>query len=409
LTVQIKYEIYKLNQGGKMRTKHQIFFNNSKKMAELSSGSVDLVITSPPYPMIEMWDGVFSNLNSKVAEALEKNQGPKAFELMHKELDPVWREVYRVLKVGGIACINIGDATRTLNGHFALYTNHSRIHTYMQGLGFSALPAILWRKQTNAPNKFMGSGMMPPGAYITLEHEYVLILRKGNKKEFKTDREKQIRRESSFFWEERNVWFSDVWTDLKGTSQNLFDNKVRNRSAAFPFELPYRLITMFSVKEDLVLDPFLGIGTTMYAAMASGRNSVGFEIDENFKDVITSEINDIVPFSNKRIKKRLEDHLSFVESQSERMGKFKYLNKHYQFPVMTSQETQLIINQLLSIEKLDENTFEAIYSDEPQKDFVGSWNDYVLSETELLRYKESKKGNNRLVSKQQQLFDNTLD
>lgn len=392
-----------------MRTKHQIFFKNSKNMEELSSESIDLVITSPPYPMIAMWDDVFSNLNSKIVEALEKNQGPEAFELMHKELDPIWNEVFRVLKKGGIACINIGDATRTLNDHFALYTNHSRIQTYMQDIGFSSLPAILWRKQTNAPNKFMGSGMMPPGAYITLEHEYVLILRKGNKKEFKTDKEKQIRRESSFFWEERNLWFSDVWIDLKGTSQNLFDKKVRKRSAAFPFELPYRLITMFSVKEDLVLDPFLGIGTTMYAAMASGRNSEGYEIDVNFKDVITSGISGVVNFSNKRIKNRLEDHLNFVESQSERVGKFKYVNKHYQFPVMTSQETQLLINQLLSIEQPENNTFEAVYSDEPQTEFTRDWNNYVLSETEILKYKKARKIKKGFGSKQRQLFGNSMD
>jgi DNA modification methylase len=122
----------------------------------------------------------------------------------------------------------------------------------MQKLGFSALPAILWRKQTNAPNKFMGSGMMPPGAYVTLEHEYILILRKGNKREFTSIKEKQNRRESAFFQEERNFWFSDVWMDLKGTTQNLFDNKATERSAAYPFELPYRLISMFSVKSDTV-------------------------------------------------------------------------------------------------------------------------------------------------------------
>jgi len=409
LTTQTKYEINKLAKGGKVRTKHQIFFKNSKNMEELSSESIDLVITSPPYPMIAMWDDIFSNLNSKIAEALEKNQGHEAFELMHKELDQIWNEVYRVLKKGGIACINIGDATRTLNGHFALYTNHSRIQTYMQGIGFTSLPAILWRKQTNAPNKFMGSGMMPPGAYITLEHEYVLILRKGNKKEFKTDKEKQIRRESSFFWEERNLWFSDLWTDLKGTSQNLFDKKVRKRSAAFPFELPYRLITMFSVKEDLVLDPFLGIGTTMYAAMASGRNSEGYEIDVNFRDVITSGISGVVNFSNKRIKNRLEDHLNFVESRSERVGKFKYVNKHYQFPVMTSQETQLLINQLLSIKQPENNTFEAVYSDEPQTEFIRDWNNYVLSETEILKYKKARKTKKGFGSKQRQLFGNSMD
>jgi hypothetical protein len=170
---------------------------------------------------------------------------------------------------------------------------------------------------------------------------------------------------------------------------------------------------MFSAKEDLVLDPFLGIGTTMYAAMASGRNSVGFEIDENFKDVITSQIGGIVAFANKRINNRLVGHLNFVESEFERMKKkmekFIHVNKHYKFPVKSSQETQLLINQLHSIEKLGDNTFEVVYSDEPQKEFVGSWDDYVFSETELLKYKETKKAKKRFVSKQRQLFDNSLD
>ena len=292
-----------------MKSSHKIIFQDSRQMADLPNESIDLVVTSPPYPMIEMWDEVFTKQNIKIGQALQKKDGPLAYEMMHQELDKVWDELSRVLKEGGIACINIGDATRTINGHFALFTNHSRIHTHMQKIGFSALPAILWRKQTNAPNKFMGSGMMPPGAYVTLEHEYVLILRKGNKKEFKTNTEKKLRRESAFFWEERNVWFSDVWMDLKGTSQNLFDNKARNRSAAYPFELPYRLITMFSVKNDNVLDPFFGIGTTMYAAMASGRNSIGYEIDHNLREHIISKTSGIVSFSNKRIKERLEKHV----------------------------------------------------------------------------------------------------
>jgi hypothetical protein len=274
----------------------------------------------------------------------------------------------------------------------------------MQKLGFSALPAILWRKQTNAPNKFMGSGMMPPGAYITLEHEYVLVLRKGNKKEFKTEHCRQLRRESAFFWEERNVWFSDVWMDLKGTAQNLFDEKVRNRSAAFPFELPYRLISMFSVKEDTVLDPFLGIGTTMYAAIASGRNSIGYEIDRNFGDVISSQLQGIVDFANSRIRRRLENHIGFVESQTEKMGKFKYRNRYYKFPVMTSQETDLLINELLSVKKSDENRFEAAYSDEPQAEFIGVWDNYVLTKDETAPLRKKSKPNEKNRNKQQKLF-----
>ena len=383
-----------------MITNHKIIFKDSRQIAELPDESIDLVVTSPPYPMIEMWDQIFTNQNKNIGEAIDKENGPVAFELMHRELDKVWDELFRVLKDGAIACINIGDATRTIDSYFALYTNHSRIQTYMQKLGFSALPAILWRKQTNAPNKFMGSGMMPPGAYVTLEHEYVLIFRKGNKKEFKTSKDKKRRLESSFFWEERNVWFSDVWMDLKGTSQNLFDSKTRNRSAAFPFELPYRLINMFSIKGDTVLDPFLGIGTTIFAAMATGRNSVGYEIDQHFSKLIQSKYNGIVSFSNKRIVERLTRHLEFVQTRYHKMGKFKHTNKHYLFPVMTNQERDLIINELKSVKQTREDNFEVALSDEPQKDFVGFCEGYAISDS------EPKNKNKRIGSKKQKKIPN---
>lgn len=117
---------------------------------------------------------------------------------MHQELDKIWSECYRVLKEGGIACINIGDATRTINNNFCLYTNHARIINYCLKIGFTNLPNIIWRKQTNAPNKFMGSGMLPAGAYVTLEHEWILIFRKGGKRQFKTEKDKVERRSSSF-------------------------------------------------------------------------------------------------------------------------------------------------------------------------------------------------------------------
>ncbi len=345
-----------------MKTSHEIIFNNSNHMNTIPSESIALVVTSPPYPMVKMWDEMFNCQNPEIGKKLEKGQGPDAFERMHKILDTVWDEVYRILIKGGIACINIGDATRTVNNNFSLYQNHTRVMSHLLKLGFGALPAILWRKQTNAPNKFMGSGMLPPGAYVTLEHEYILILRKGEKREFKTLNDKQIRRESAFFWEERNVWYSDVWMDLKGISQNLFDDKVRNRSAAYPFEVPYRLVNMFSVKGDTVLDPFFGIGTTMYAAMAAGRNSIGFELDNNFRDSIRSRQYTIVDYANAIIHRRLNNHLSFVKARSKIKGELAYLNKHYEFPVMTRQETDLFLNPLVGINEIDQNNFEIIYS-----------------------------------------------
>lgn len=351
-----------------MKTTHRILFENSRNMEGILSGSVDLVVTSPPYPMIEMWDEMFARLNPAIKDALREKEGPAAFELMHQELDPVWNEVYRILKKGAIACINIGDATRTVGGDFVLYPNHSRILTYLLKIGFSALPVILWRKQTNAPNKFMGSGMLPPGAYVTLEHEFILILRKGSIREFKNAGELQIRRESAFFWEERNVWFSDIWFDLKGTAQDLSDDKTRLRSAAYPFELPYRLIHMFSVRGDTVVDPFLGIGTTMLAAMAANRNSVGFELEPNFRDPIVSRTETVVPLSNEHIRNRIRNHLDFVRDRLKIKGALKYKNKHYGFPVMTTQEKELLLNQLLSASEVSNNTFEVTYSEKPQQE-----------------------------------------
>ena len=127
--------------------------------------------------MIEMWDSILGEQSLQITKSLESNDGYTAFELMHIELDKVWDEVIRVTKEGAFICINIGDATRTINGNFALYPNHARIISYFRSKGINNLPNIIWKKQTNSPNKFMGSGMLPSGAYVTLEHEYILIFK----------------------------------------------------------------------------------------------------------------------------------------------------------------------------------------------------------------------------------------
>ncbi|HKL01102.1 MAG TPA: site-specific DNA-methyltransferase [Desulfotignum sp.] len=348
-----------------MQTQHQIIFEDSRDMGALVQDSIDLVVTSPPYPMIAMWDQVFAAMAPGVEKNLAKGKGPDAFEMMHRQLDRVWQETYRVLKPGGFACINIGDATRTLDSHFMLYPNHARIMSCLLSLGFTALPAVLWRKQTNAPNKFMGSGMLPAGAYVTLEHEYILVVRKGGKRAFKSPEAKQRRHESAFFWEERNQWFSDIWMDLKGTRQKTTDAALRLRSGAFPFELPYRLICMYSVKEDTVLDPFMGIGTTALAAMAAGRNSVGFEIETGFAPAVDVRTDAIVVLSNTVISQRLDHHQDFIKQRLENNKPVKHTNIHYNFPVITSQEKTLLLNRPLAVKKFSNNSFEVDYAEGP--------------------------------------------
>ena len=347
-----------------MKSQHTIYFSKSQEMSQINDNSVDLVITSPPYPMIEMWDEIMSSQNPSIKKAFNESQPELAFELMHKELDAVWKECYRVVKDGGFICINIGDATRTIDGEFKLYNNHSRIIQYCTSLGLTNLPNIIWRKQTNAPNKFMGSGMLPCGAYITLEHEYILIFRKGSKRNYKNAEQKADRRESSYFWEERNVWFSDLW-DLKGTKQKIANTSTRDRSAAYPFEIPYRLINMYSQRGDVVLDPFLGTGTTTQAAMLLGRDSIGYEIDENMLQVIQSNINSMsVEDMNKIIKARFDKHIEFVEERTKAKGGFKYTNEHLNCCVMTAQELDIRLNYVHTINQQQGSPvlFEATYT-----------------------------------------------
>lgn len=311
--------------------------------------------------MVEMWDNVFAAMNPLVDEALRAHRGAQAFELMHQELDKVWHECARVLKPGGIACINIGDAVRTIASDFQMYANHVRIVQAMLSLGLTQLPDILWRKQTNAPNKFMGSGMLPAGAYVTYEHEYILIFRKGSRRSFHTAAEKHNRRRSAFFWEERNQWFSDVWSDLKGTAQGLTDIPARQRSGAYPFELAYRLVCMLSVYGDVVLDPFLGTATTAAACIAAGRNSTGIESDSGVQTTIQATMVNAPGVGRRRIAARLEEHRQFVDLRREQGLAVKHHNAQYDCPVMTSQETEIAFYLPCRLNEVSAGYYEVAY------------------------------------------------
>jgi DNA modification methylase len=332
-----------------MQTEHQVHFADARTLKPLADASVDLVVTSPPYPMIEMWDPAFISMNRAIGPALAAGEGAAAFEKMHRQLDRAWAACWRVLKPGGLLCVNIGDATRTLAGEFQLYANHTRIIQALLKQGFTLLPDILWRKPTNAPNKFMGSGMLPPGAYVTYEHEYVLIARRGPRRAFRAA-DRLRRSQSAYFWEERNLWFSDVWTDLRGSRQALA-RADRQRSGAFPLTLPWRLIQMFSLQGDVVLDPFLGTGTTCLAAAACGRSSVGVERDRSLEEAIRDALADGPRLSRALVRERLAAHRAFVAARLADGKVIKHHNEGLDSPVVTRQERQL---RLLTLESLEE-------------------------------------------------------
>ena len=345
-------------------TTHSFIFQDCRDLTNIPDQSVHCVVTSPPYPMIEMWDAVFASYAPGIARALGDGEGTRAFGLIHEELDRVWGELFRVLANGGFLCVNIGDATRTIGGRFRLFPNHSRITAFCTGIGFDALPPVLWWKPTNAPNKFMGSGMLPAGAYVTLEHEYLLIFRKNGKRLFQSAAEKKTRGESAFFWEERNAWFSDRW-EIKGLRQDLKSAELRERSAAFPLELAYRLVNMYSVKGDTVLDPFAGTGTTTLAALASGRNTIGIELDQAFEKPTAEQLLSCAKPVNAYIQERVVRHKAFVEGRAASGAAVRYFNRNFGLRVMTAQECEMKLDYVQAVTRTAEGSFEATYTDAP--------------------------------------------
>jgi modification methylase len=237
---------------------------------------------------------LFAKADSRIGDLFKKLAADgndetvrQIYAAMHEYLAKVWQETYRVLVDGGIGCINIGDATRSINGKFQLYPNHSRITEVCEKIGFTTLPYILWKKPTTKPmykgkGAFLGSGFLPPNAYVTLDCEFILLFRKGRLRKFPP--KDTLRYESVFTKKERDEWFSQIWS-FKGTRQTV--TNLERRSAAYPEEIANRLIRMFSVKGELVLDPFLGSGTTTKISIQNERNSIGYETDSNLLPVIT--------------------------------------------------------------------------------------------------------------------------
>src|SRR5438094_5499537 len=281
-----------------MTADYRVVIGDSRRMRELADHSVHLVVTSPPYPMVSIWDDFF------------REESAESYDQMHDYLNKAWKEVKRVLVPGGIACVNIGDATRTKDGVFHLYPNHSRVIESFEQLGLVTLPSYRSKKPTTKPRykgkgAFLGSGFLPPNACVTLDMEFILIFRKGNLRSFEPKDPKRYG--SKFTKKERDEWFSQVWT-VTGARQT--QGGLERRVAAFPEEIPRRLIRMFSIEGDLVLDPFLGSGTTLKAAMDLGRRFIGYERLEDFSGIIKERMgrdSERIVFQNQSVAEQVSE------------------------------------------------------------------------------------------------------
>jgi modification methylase len=252
-----------------------IYYKSSIKMDEIDDNSIQTIVTSPPYPMIAKWDDVFT---SQISEHLlnwtkvdyDKIGENNMFRLQHIILYRVFLECYRKMIDGGIMCVNIGDATRkTKQNGFTCYPNFARVVENCMSIGFVPLIPILWKKISNRPNAFLGSGFLPVNAYVSQDVEYIAIFRKGGELRKFNSEEKILREESKLTKPERDLYYSQIW-EIQG------DRKAKEHSG-WPYEIFYRLLRMFSIKGDTILDPFCGRGNESTCEIW-GRNYIGYTL-----------------------------------------------------------------------------------------------------------------------------------
>ncbi len=256
-----------------MKTNHKIIIGDSRCMNEVGDKSIHLIITSPPYWQLKDY-------------GRKKQIGfNDSYEDYINNLNLVWDECYRILDNGCRLCINIGDqfARSVYYGRYKVIPIRTEIIKFCETVGFDYMGAIIWQKVTTCNTTggatIMGSFPYPRNGIIKLDYEFILIFKKPGKAKTIP---KEIKEKSKMTKEEWNEFFIGHWK-FSGVKQD-------KHLAMFPFELPRRLIKMFSFVGDTVLDPFLGSGTTSLAANKLERNSIGYEINSDFLPYITDKI-----------------------------------------------------------------------------------------------------------------------
>ena len=245
----------------------RIVKGSSISMKKIPSNSVQLIVTSPPYAKAKAYrrDDSFN---------IGNYTGKDYLEMMIQ----VYRECYRVLQPGRKMCINISNLPAV--DHMG-YTTEARWGEWLVNLmeeynmGFSLRSIIIWHKgRCRAPSINVGTFPYPGSPVLLNNWEYIYVFRKHYDVEYNVGIEE--REASKMSTEEIAKMIYTVWS--------IPTERDRSHIAPFPPELPRRLIKLFSFKREIVLDPFLGSGTSMQVAMEEERSCYGYEIGYNITD-----------------------------------------------------------------------------------------------------------------------------
>jgi site-specific DNA-methyltransferase (adenine-specific) len=241
---------------------NKIILGSCTNMKEIPDNSLHLMITSPPYNVSKEYDEDLS-----LDEYLEL-------------LKQAFTETYRVLVNGGRACINVANLGRKPYIPLSDY-----ISNMMIDIGFNMRGEVIWNKASSAsPSTAWGSWLSAANPILRDIHEYILIFSKGEYRRIRTKKDLKIKN-NTITKEQFMEWTKSIWTINAESAKRI------GHPAPFPVELPNRLIQLYSFTEDIILDPFIGSGTTAVAAIKTKRNFIGYDINDKY-----------VKLANKRIK-----------------------------------------------------------------------------------------------------------
>ena len=236
-----------------------IIQGDSRKLDLLPDNSVHLMITSPPYGVGKDYDD-----NLTLVEYL-------------KLLEDVFKETWRVLVPGGRAAINIANV-----GRKPYIPLHAYLIEIMHQIGFHMRGEIIWNKGASAGvSTAWGSFASASNPCLRDIHEYILVFSKLSNRLEKGNKSNTIKNED--FVE----WSKSIWNFPADSAKKI------GHPAPFPEELPRRLIELYSYEGDVILDPFIGSGTTAIAALKLNRHFIGYEISKEYYDLAMNRINQV--------------------------------------------------------------------------------------------------------------------
>ena len=244
--------------------KNQLICQDARNMSQIPSNSVHHMITSPPYNVSKEYD---ENLSLQEYLSL---------------LREVFSEVYRVLAPGGRAVINIANVGRKPYIPLATYVN-----TIMIEIGFLMRGEVIWDKSASAGSSTAwGSFQSASNPCLRDVHEYILIFSKGSFSLSRTEEEKSEGRINTIEKQEFIDLTKSIWRFPTASAKRI------GHPAPFPIELPRRSIEFYTYAGDVVLDPFIGAGSTALAALNTGRFYVGFDISQDYIHLANNRIHE---------------------------------------------------------------------------------------------------------------------